>query len=129
MVVAEPDLLPIIVGPATELGIPKDRILTFGDDSKDGYRLWRTLFDHGESGWPRFDELETSKSTTLARLFSSGTTGLPKAANLSHYNLIAEHRLFTEWQAMPWDARRIVILPMSHAATAPLAHYASLRSV
>lgn len=36
MVIAEPDLLHIVVGPATELGIPKDRILSFGDESKDG---------------------------------------------------------------------------------------------
>ena len=128
MVIAEPDLLPIVEGPANDLGIPKDRILAFSDEPKDNHQSWRTLLNHGESDWPRFNDLDTAKKTTLARLFSSGTTGLPKAANLSHYNLIAEHRLFTEWDARPWDSRRIVILPMFHAATAPLSHYASLRS-
>jgi acyl-coenzyme A synthetase/AMP-(fatty) acid ligase len=101
MVIAEPDLLRNVVGPALEYGIPEERTLAFGDDSMDGHQSWRTLFSHGESDWPRFNDLETSRNTTLARLFSSGTTGLPKAANLSHYNLIAEHRLFTEWTPTP----------------------------
>lgn len=128
MIVVEPDLLPSIVGPAAECDIRKEHILVFGDRSQKGHSSWMTLFNHGESDWPRFDDLEAAKGTTLARLFSSGTTGLPKAADLSHYNLIAEHQFFSEWQSTPWQARRIVILPMFHAATAPICHYAPLRS-
>ena len=128
MVIAEPDLLPNVVDPALKYGIPKERILAFGDDLKDGHQSWRTLVSHSESDWPRFNDLETARNTTLARLFFSGTTGLPKAANVSHCNLIAEYRLFTKWTPTPWQSRRIIILPMFHAAIVPLAHYASLRS-
>lgn len=128
MIVVQPELLPTITLAAKEAGIPQERILIFDDRPIDGFVSWRVLFDHGERDWPRFDDEHTQSQTTLARLFSSGTTGLPKAAMLSHRNLIAEHRLFTDWNATPWQRRRLVILPMFHAATAPLAHYASLRS-
>ncbi|KAF2165801.1 hypothetical protein M409DRAFT_67128 [Zasmidium cellare ATCC 36951] len=128
LIVVAPELLDAITAAAQRVKISNDRILIFDDQGQKGYKSWRSLFDHGEIDWPHFDNLETSKDTVLARLFSSGTTGLPKAAQLSHYNLIAEHRLFTEWNPTTWERRRIVILPMFHAATAPLAHYASLRS-
>lgn len=29
--------------------------------------------------------------------------GLPKAAMLSHRNMITQHRLFTDWNATPWQ--------------------------
>lgn len=53
----------------------------------------------GEKDWVRFDDEKTAKSTTAARLFSSGTTGLPKAAILSHFNFIAQHTLVHERNA------------------------------
>lgn len=54
---------------------------------------WKRLFDAGEDDWVRFNNLDTARRTTAARLFSSGTTGLPKAVMITHYNLIAQHEL------------------------------------
>lgn len=54
---------------------------------------WKSLFDLGEEDWVRFNNLDTAQQTTAARLFSSGTTGLPKAVTITHYNLIAQHEL------------------------------------
>lgn len=127
-VIAEPDLLAHVVSAAKEVGIPTERIFVFNEQGQRGFQSWQRLFDHGESDWSRFDDLETAKNTTIARLFSSGTTGLPKAAMLSHHNFIAQHRLFCEWTPTPWQSKRLAILPMFHVATAPLCHYTPLRS-
>jgi len=76
----------------------------------------------------RFDDLERAKTTTAALLFSSGTTGLPKAAMLSHYNFVAQHTLIYEAPRRPYRAVRLIALPMFHAAAAPVAHTTPLRS-
>ena len=78
MVVVEPELLPNLQKAAEELGLPRKQILIFdnhGQGVPDGYRSWRVLFEHGAIDWPRFNDLETAKSTIAALLFSSGTTG------------------------------------------------------
>lgn len=94
----------------------------------EGQMQWVDLLKHGESDWVRFDDLETTKNTTAALLFSSGTTGLPKAAMLSHYNFVAQHTLLYEAPPRPYKAIRLTALPMFHAASAPAAHTTPLRS-
>lgn len=47
---------------------------------------------------------------------------------LSHHNFIAEQTLFWEWKASSYPKRRLVALPMFHAATAPLCHFSCLHS-
>ena len=90
---------------AKECAIPQSNIWIFdvlGNPLPSGYKSWNELLTHGENDWVRFDDEETCKNTTAARLFSSGTTGLPKAAVLSHYNFIAQHTLVHEIAPTPW---------------------------
>ena len=47
---------------------------------------------------------------------------------ISHRNFVAQHTLVWEYYSRPWDARRIVALPMFHAAIAPLTHTSVLRA-
>ena len=78
MVVVEPELLPTLQKAATECGLSDDRILVFdnhGQQVPAGFKSWRTLFEYGETDWPRFDDLAIAQKTTAALLFSSGTTG------------------------------------------------------
>ena len=107
-VITEPELLRAVIAAAKDSDIKPSniRILDTQDEIiPSGFTSWRTLLDHGEKDWVRFDDEKVSKSTTAARLFSSGTTGLPKAAALSHFNLIAQHTLVNETQPIPYEVR------------------------
>lgn len=130
-VLSQADLLEPVCKAADEVGIPRKNVIIFnpnGEPAPQGFLQWKDLLSHGEQDWVRFDDLSTSKKTEAARLFSSGTTGLPKAAMLSHYNLIAQHALVFEANPRPWRATRILALPMFHAATAPSAFCTPLRA-
>jgi 4-coumarate--CoA ligase len=64
---------------------------------------------HGEKDWERWDDEKRSRATTAARLFSSGTTGLPKAVEMTHYNFIAQHTMVLEWKPRDYEASTTVV--------------------
>lgn len=94
--ISEPEILDSLLNAAGQTKIPEERIWVFdnlGQSIPNGMRSWSRLFHAGEDDWVRFDDLDIARQTTAARLFSSGTTGLPKAVMITHYNLIAQHEL------------------------------------
>jgi 4-coumarate--CoA ligase len=97
---------------------------------QDTIRPWTWLLKHGEAHWETFNDRQRAASTTAARLFSSGTTGLPKALDISHYNLVAQHALVFEHDASKrdYEPRRLLCNPMFHVSIAPRAHTSPLRS-
>lgn len=98
-------MLPNILKAAKECQIPEPNIWIFdvlGQTIPEGFRSWKELLKFGERDWVRFDDEEIAKTTTAARLFSSGTTGLPKAAVISHYNFVAQHMAVHEYKEKPW---------------------------
>ncbi|KAJ5129827.1 uncharacterized protein N7515_005866 [Penicillium bovifimosum] len=85
------------------VGMGRERIFMFddaplikddgGNDSvKTGVKHWKHLLAPKEVGsrfvWKKLTP-EESKSTTVYMIMTSGTTGLPKAAEASHYSIIA----------------------------------------
>lgn len=131
--IVEPELLPNILTAAKDAGVAQDRILIFdnglpGQSVPKGFKSWRTLFDHGEADWERFDDLETSRNRICARLFSSGTTGLPKAAVLTHYNFIGQHYYVEEWRPRPYTVRQLIALPYFHVAVGPRVLFSPFKS-
>lgn len=59
----------------------------------------------GESDWVRWEGVEGEKGRgkTAARLFSSGTTGKPKAVEVTHGNFLAQHEGVLGWGAEKRD--------------------------
>lgn len=132
---------------ADTCNIPEKNIFIFdvlGQQIPSGFKSWEYLLQHGERDWVRFDDKEISQTTTAARMFSSGTTGLPKAAIISHYNFVAEHTLAIEiHEPKPFivrdkllisavtneyvQIRRLHTLPEFHMAAVPAIHIAPLR--
>lgn len=94
--ISEPEIVKSLLGAAQETGVPVQNVWIFnnlGQAVPTGHKSWKELVKLGEADWVRFNDLETARTTTAARLFSSGTTGLPKAVIITHYNLIAQHEL------------------------------------
>jgi acyl-CoA synthetase (AMP-forming)/AMP-acid ligase II len=122
--IVEPELLPNALKAAAQVNIPRAHIFVFdhhtpvtdpwsngevwgeglgGEERWGGCRSWRYLMNHGKSDWESWNDEKRSKDTVAARLFSSGTTGLPKAVEMTHYNFIAQHTMVLEWKPRDYD--------------------------
>ena len=147
--VVEPELLPNALKAAAEVGIARANIFVFdhhtsvtqpwsdcevwgeglgGEERWGGVKSWRCLMSYGESDWVKWDDEVRSKSTTAARLFSSGTTGLPKAVEMTHHNFIAQHTMVLEHKPRDYEIVRLLCTPMFHVSNVPRAHTSPLRS-
>ncbi|EEH33848.1 4-coumarate-CoA ligase [Paracoccidioides lutzii Pb01] len=129
--ISEPEILDNLVAAAESNNIPTSNIWIFntqGQPVPAGHKSWTELFKHGEEDWIRFDDPEICKTTTAARLFSSGTTGLPKAAVISHLNLIGQHIFVHDTKPPPHQISRVVAIPCFHAAAVPATHVSALKA-
>ena len=116
--ISEPEILKSLQGAAQETGVPEQNVWIFnnlGQAVPTGHKSWKELVKFGEADWVKFNDLETARTTTAARLFSSGTTGLPKAVMITHYNLIAQHELVLGADPRPYTvsqpSRYIWVVP------------------
>ncbi|KAJ6119159.1 AMP-dependent synthetase/ligase [Penicillium sp. IBT 18751x] len=128
--ISEPEILPSLLEAAQQIGIPKERVWIFdclGQVLPSGMKSWRELMKFGEDDWVRFDDLGIAQKTAAARLFSSGTTGLPKAVTITHLNLIAQHELVIGANPRPYPISRIIAVPVFHASAAPVTHISTLK--
>ncbi|KAI5302175.1 hypothetical protein KEM56_000949 [Ascosphaera pollenicola] len=130
--VTQPEVMDSLVKAADAAGLSRSRIVVFDTRSSQsvpkGFASWRRLLDHGETDWDRFNDFERSKNTTAARLFSSGTTGLPKAVSISHRNLIAQHVSTMEEYRPDYMRRLLIAVPCFHAAAFPATHISALKT-
>lgn len=129
-IVVEPEFLDSILKGSEGL-IDRKNIFIFnvhGQPCPAGFRSWEWLLQQGESDWRRFNGVDACRRTTLCRLTTSGTTGLPKMAVQSHYNATSYHTLTSEISLPPWEVRNLYPLPMFHVSTVPAVHAGPLRS-
>jgi 4-coumarate--CoA ligase len=122
--IVEPELLPNALKAAKQVGISRSRVFVFdhhtpvtqpfhpSENWGEGLgaelkwrdlKSWRALMQFGESDWERWNDEKRSKETTAARLFSSGTTGLPKAVEITHHNFIAQHMMVLEYKPRDYE--------------------------
>lgn len=146
--IVEPELLINALKAASQAGIPRSNIFVFdhhtsvtqpwsddevwgeelgGEERWGGLQSWRYLMGHGESDWVTWDDETRSKATTAARLFSSGTTGLPKAVEMTHHNFMAQHTMVLEHKPRDYEVIRLLCTPMFHVSNVPRAHTSPLR--
>ncbi|MCJ1422163.1 hypothetical protein MMC29_000042 [Sticta canariensis] len=129
LVITAPDLLPNVQIVTKKLNISDSRILVFAEawDTPDGFRSWKELFQLGEDDWVQFDNERTAKETPVCLVSTSGTTGMPKMAVLSHHAWVALNCVIDDPSPKPYQIKRLVFLPMFHTFAAPLTHLAPLR--
>jgi 4-coumarate--CoA ligase len=111
-------------------GMSKDRVFIFDDlmlegtgKARLGVRNWNKLIAPQEEG-ERFvwQDTKTPKATTASLNYSSGTTGVPKGVEITHYNYIANaeqvmalFRLRPDHDERLETERWLGFLPMYHA--------------
>ncbi|KAL8707369.1 MAG: hypothetical protein Q9220_007593 [cf. Caloplaca sp. 1 TL-2023] len=127
--VAEPSMLATTLQSAEDCGIPEARVFTFNTKDKapvSGQRSWTDLLEHGEAGWVTFDAPEQAASTIASLTFTSGTTGFPKAAMVSHQYAISQLKT-VNLQQPPYQISRLICIPAFHAFAVPLLTGAAIR--
>lgn len=104
--ITEPELLPRIALAIEACSLPASNVFVL-DTTDRGfpqyYRPWEELLQHGETDWVRFQTADEAKHTTAALLSTSGTTGMPKAAMISHYSCVVQNLILDDSKQKPYD--------------------------
>ena len=104
-VVSDSDLLHKISVAISDCGLPVSNVFVLNPQEQvcDPYRPYEVLLASGESDWTTFSEPDEAKRTTAALLSTSGTSGFPKAAMISHHNLITQTMQLDDVKHKPYS--------------------------
>ncbi|KAK9367903.1 hypothetical protein V1509DRAFT_624725 [Lipomyces kononenkoae] len=135
LVICQPECLEPVLNAADQVGIPRKNILSFDlhtpqrREVLDGdIRSWMELFLHGEREWNAFDDSQTAQETVAVLMSTSGTTGLHKAAAVSHQALALNDSVIQDNQHKDYPVSRLICLPQFHAFAFPLSHVGPFRN-
>ncbi|KAI1838428.1 hypothetical protein DTO006G1_3691 [Penicillium roqueforti] len=108
----------------SELGYsPAGQFCAMSGDAR--HNSFANLLCFGESDWLKFADPIVAQATPAAMYPTSGTGGLPKAAILSHYALVSQHRFI--YYEVPHPVSRLISLPMFHLFGALWTHIFPVR--
>ena len=114
-------MLNTVLAAAEVYGLPRSAVLVFDEHETNTYpdlRSWRVLLSQGES---EFEQVCDPTTTIAAYFATSGTSGLPKAAMISHSYLIAQAAVHCEkLSALPYPIRRLTHGPPFHGFSTPI---------
>ncbi|KAF4339003.1 cutinase transcription factor 1 beta [Fusarium beomiforme] len=77
---------------AKAVGLPSTSLILIDSEDEttvDGVLPFQSLLKHGTYSWERITDPKVLSDKTAVLNFSSGTTGLPKACEMTHRNLVA----------------------------------------
>jgi acyl-CoA synthetase (AMP-forming)/AMP-acid ligase II len=95
--------------------------------SKQSPHDFLSLLAYGTSDHEQIPSIEQAKNTPAALYLTSGTTGLPKAAVLSHAALLARHRSIAHTPTPPYAVKRLICLPIFHVFSSLWTHLFPVR--
>ncbi|KJZ73057.1 hypothetical protein HIM_07629 [Hirsutella minnesotensis 3608] len=99
-----------------DAGVPLDCVLLLGADRDETHRHWTDLSAAGAPVQPTKTPVDPKEDLAYL-VYSSGTTGLPKGVQLTHYNVIANtaQTFKADIRSLCWDMdSQIGILPFFH---------------
>jgi 4-coumarate--CoA ligase len=100
-IITQKEHLTNLLEAARECGIPLNRIFVLGlpEELKQDpvqHQSWKVLLRFGEQEWTKIEDEREQESTIAVLGSTSGTTGLPKAAKISHRFLVAQSIMIQE---------------------------------
>ncbi|KAI1342592.1 acetyl-CoA synthetase-like protein [Xylariaceae sp. FL0016] len=128
VVLCRPDTKDVALAAAKKVGLSERNVLVFGGthdlELHEAASRARVPISNQELGWKTITNREELENSVICLLFSSGTTGLPKAMRLSHRNSVAScalsvepMRQYTKETKPPdYESRTLAHLPAAHIA-------------
>ncbi|ROT35245.1 AMP-binding enzyme [Sodiomyces alkalinus F11] len=138
LLISTPDLKALAAKGGSAAGLPSDRILYFGDAHRRGSSVDIQLFNAASDAqvpvapnkhhrWRRLTDKSTLERTLACLIYSSGTTGTPKAVKVSHANVVAQTHLILTPMRRYYDTHRpsFAYRTLAHV---PAAHISGLQA-
>lgn len=132
LIICNADTKANAVAAAEKVGFPPSKVLVYkGERHMELYEAVsgaKVPISNQELDWRRITDPEELANSVVCLLYSSGTTGLPKAMKLSHQNLVAESALLLEPLKAFNAENRSKDFVYTNIAHLPVAHIAGVLS-